>query len=228
MIANTNELLDDIHSSLDIASISYSGSSEAHDVYEGFVFALVVRVAIERGATVYFEDVTGERTGNLVFRTSPGRLHSRAQPYTHAVIEFDGTPELEVHVGVYVLGASGVMHECDVVVLERGEASECRRSGTLPRSQRCLLAIECKFYAAAIPLGQARGFVGLGADLSRNTMKLFVTNTGSTSVARYLEKRNAGWEHQVLPGAPQTEALRAEIRKAFRSHVTRHNPALRI
>jgi len=68
--------------------VSYSTASEANDVYEGFLFSLVVATARKSGAAVHYEDVTGSKTHSLVFRTSPGRLWSARHNYTYAVVEF--------------------------------------------------------------------------------------------------------------------------------------------
>jgi hypothetical protein len=130
------------------AAVSYTTASAANDVYEGFLFSLVVATARRYGAVIRYEDVMGRKTRSLTFRTSPGRLYSTRQNYTHAVIEFGQAPALEVHVGVKVQGSSGVEHECDVVVVDADEASLCRRERTSPRAYKCLIAIECKYYAA--------------------------------------------------------------------------------
>lgn len=226
-MSEADDLLRELRTRLSLNSVSYTSASAANDVYEAFVFAIAVDTAAARGATVYYEDVYGRRTRDLVFRTSPGRLHSTRQTYTHAVVEFDGTPALEIHVGVYVEGNSRVLHECDVLILEKSEADGCRRFGVMPRCRRCLLAVECKYYVSNLPLGQARGFVGLNADLGQNKA-LFVANTSSDNVVRYLDHRKAGWEHLVLPHSSQAENLSSEIRKVFRHHVSRHNSRLRI
>lgn len=226
-MSEVDDLLRELRTNLTPDSVSYTSASAANDVYEAFVFSLAIDTATAGGATVYYEDVRGNRTRDLIFRTSPGRLHSTTRPYTHAVVVFDGTPELELHIGVYVQGNSGVLHECDVLVLEKSEADECRRFGVMPRSRRCLLAVECKYYVSSLPLGQARGFVGLNADLGNNKA-LFVANNSSDNVARYLNHRKTGWEHYVLPRSSQAKHLSSEIRKAFRDHVTRNNSNLPI
>lgn len=226
-MTRVGDLLAELRATLGAHTVSYSSASAANDVYEGFVFSLVVATAAEAGAVVHYEDVRKRATGDLVFRTSPGRLHSTTRPYTHAVVQFAGTPALEVHVGVFVQGNSRVSHECDVLVLHGDEADECRRTGMLPRTRKCVLAIECKHYVGHLPLGQARGFVGLADDLGK-TASVFVTNTSSDSVVRYLSHRGEGWEHHVVPTAPQLDHLRSTIRMAFRNHVSKHNPRLRI
>jgi hypothetical protein len=145
-------------------------------------------VATARGciAAVHYENVHGARVNDLIFRTSPGRLYSTAQDYTHAVIQFGPrTPLLEAHIGVMVQGNSGVRHECDVVVLDSDEARTCRQVGASPRSRKCILAIECKYYLTSLPLGVARGFAGLKDDLGQ-TRVIFSANTTSDKVRKYL------------------------------------------
>jgi hypothetical protein len=171
--------------------VSYSAASQVNDVYEGFLFSLVVDTARRSNATIHYEDVRGNKTHNLVFRTTPGRIYSRAHDYTHAVVRFGSAPVLEVHVGVQVQGSSGAMHECDVVVLDADEATLCRRERTFPRVAKCLLAIECKYYTAHLPLREARGFVGLSADMGNQAHSLFVANIASGSVTTYLTGRNS-------------------------------------
>jgi hypothetical protein len=148
-------------------------------------------------------------SGRLIFRTSPGHLYSTRRDYTHAVIEFGRAPALEVHVGVKVQGSSGVEHECDVLVLNAAEAVLSRRLRTSPRAGKCLIAIECKYYTAHLPLGQARGFAGLSADLGNAAHAIFVANIGSESVTKYLNGRKVPRELNVISGARRSRASRA-------------------
>ena len=106
-MSRVDDLLIELQNHLQ-AAVSYSTASEANDIYEGFAFSLVVATARKSGAAVHYEDVTGSKTHSLVFRTRPGRLWSTRHNYTHAVVEFGTAPALEVHVGVYVQGSSGV------------------------------------------------------------------------------------------------------------------------
>src|SRR5690349_8338477 len=96
---------------------SHTSQSDAADLYELYVFSLVIEAAVEEGATFEFRDVFGKVPTSLVFRTSPGEISSKAHPYTHAVIQFPNKPVLECHIGIYVGGQSDVRHECDVAVL---------------------------------------------------------------------------------------------------------------
>jgi hypothetical protein len=229
-VSRVDELLDELRVNLR-AAVSYSAASQVSDVYEGFLFSLVVDTARRSNAVTHYEDVGGNKTHNLVFRTTPGRIYSRAHDYTHAVVRFGSAPVLEVHVGVQVQGSSGAMHECDVVVLDADEAALCRRERTFPRVAKCLLAIECKYYTAHLPLGQARGFVGLSADMGNRAHSLFVANIASGSVTTYLTgrtNRKLFRELNVVPGVPEIDGVRGLIREAFKAHVGRGDSNFRI
>lgn len=196
-------------------SASPIAASADSDIFEAYVLTLVVRAAKEEGATITFVDRKGAVATELRLRTSPGYIYSSAKNYTHIVIEFASRPALEAHVGVKVAGKSGVLHELDVAILDRAEAENCRRNSVSPRSSRILIGAECKFYASALQLGLARGFVGLVSDISAKS-PFFVTNTSSTSVERLLSHRvRHGWEKDISPTCKNTEVDR--LVHAFRS-----------
>ena len=115
---------------------SLTSNSQANDAYELYLFSLVVRAARDMRARVRYETVHGTRATRLTVRTTPGRIYSRAYPYSHAVLEWAGRPTLEVHIGVRVRGRSNVLHECDVAVIDRNEAQRCRSDNTDPRSSK--------------------------------------------------------------------------------------------
>jgi hypothetical protein len=156
-MSTPSPLLTEIQRTLGSISVSYTAASQVNDVFEGFVFAAAVDAGANYGATVEYRDVHGTVTRHLRFRTSPGRIYSTTHRYTHAVLDFSDSPRLEVHVGVQVLGKSGVLHECDVLVLPEEEAALCRQNEVAPKGSRCLLAIECKYYGSYLALGLARG-----------------------------------------------------------------------
>jgi hypothetical protein len=159
--------------------------------------------------------VDGNVATQFHFRTSPGYIFSQAHPYTHAEFTFPHCPELEAHVGVRVSGRSGVLHECDVAVLSKAEADLCRSASTSPRSARVLLSVECKFYSSDVPLGMARAFVGLTADLTAKN-RYFVVNTRSDSAERLLTHQKRGWEHLITPGSTTVSRLHNEFRTSFK------------
>jgi hypothetical protein len=226
-MSTADDLLRELRTHLG-AAVSYTTASQANDIYEGFLFSLVVATARKSGAMIRYEDVRGKRAHSLTFRTSPGRLYSTRRNYTHAVVEFGTAPPLEVHVGVKVEGSSGVEHECDVMVVDAQEAALCRREKTFPRAGKCLLVIECKYYTAHLPLGQARGFAGLSADMGNRAHPIFVANIGSGSVTKYLTGRKVSRELHVVSDAPEIAGVQSLIREAYKAHVGRRDSDLRI
>jgi hypothetical protein len=133
--------------------------------------------------------------------------------------------------GVRVQGGSGVLHECDVVVLQADEAALSRRESVAPRGSKCLLTIECKYYTSHLGIELARNFEGLHADL-RAQYELSVSNTSAPNVLRYLSTRKREYEPLVAPRAPdRVQELRSQIRRAFKSYLSGYkgfSPHLRI
>jgi hypothetical protein len=113
-----------------------------------------------------------------------------------------------------------VLHECDVAVLSKTEADLCRSASTSPRSARVVLSVECKFYSTDVPLGMARGIVGLTADLTAKD-RFFVVNTRSDSAERLLTHQKRGWEHLITPGSTTIIRLRNEFRTSFKHYKAR-------
>jgi hypothetical protein len=199
------------------ASTGYSSYVATNDIYENYIWSLCLQAARRHSAFVRYEDSNEERTAALVFRTSPGAIYSTTQPYTHAVIEFPGCPPLEAHVGVRVTGKSRVLHECDVVVLDKQEARLCRTNQVHPRSSKVLLAAECKFYTSAIQLYQGRGFLGLTSDIHRKE-RYFISNGQSPSVIKLIDHHQSEWECGVIPGSLEADALLHSLARAFRNY----------
>lgn len=198
--------------------INLSDASAPSDVFEAYVFSLVIQAARREGATVTYQTVTGSTPQQFIFRTSPGHIYSTAQEYTHAVISFPQKPTLEAHVGVRFSGRSGVLHECDVAVLFQQEAATCRAGQVPPRSEKLLLALECKFYSTPLKLDLARSFIGLESDMSTGRLRQchFVSNTSSESVQRLLAKQGRHWERDINPHSQTAvERLRNLIQHSF-------------
>jgi hypothetical protein len=212
----TAEMLAEIEVALR-ASISPStlSAANASDVFEVYVFSIAIQAARAEGAAVSFHDVLGNAVTSLTFRTAPGYIFSREKAYTHAVLAFPAKPLLEAHVGVRVVGKSGVLHECDVALIEQAEAETCRQRLVPPRSASVLVATECKFYSTPLRLNLAREFLGLTLDLSAEQV-LFVTNSASDSVEKLLSQRKRQWEHNLSPGArAEVMRLRHKFQDAF-------------
>jgi hypothetical protein len=218
-MATATDLLNQIRVILGSAiSPSLTTSSDTSDIFEGYVFTLVLEAARTEGATITYRDVNGNTPSVFIFRTSPGYIFSTSQLYTHAVISFSNRPFLEAHIGVRVLGRSGVLHECDVAVIEQAEAETCRQRQVPPRSSKVLIATECKFYSTPLQLNLARAFIGLTTDLSA-AKSVFVTNSFSSSLEKLLSGRGRDWEHNLTPMATvEVMRLRHKFQDAFQRY----------
>lgn len=212
-------LLQEIESLLSDAHLSlFFTKAGAAYLFEAYLFTLIIRAARSEGATVAFKDMDGNLARKLIFRTSPGSIYSAVQRYSHAELSFRGRTTLEVHLGIKVSGKSGVQHECDVAVLDSAEAEACRRNQAAPRASQLVLSVECKFYSTPLPLGVARGFIGLTVDLGGKD-NFLVTNTKCTAVEKLLIKHRRSWEHQIFPGSTAViERLHNQFRVVFRDY----------
>ena len=198
-------------------SPSLSAASAASDVFEAYVLTIILQAAEIEDAIVQFQNVDGSTPTIYTFRTSPGHIWSNVQPYTHAVLTFPNQlPQLEVHTGVYVSGKSGLIHEADVLVLLSEEAELARQNQVPPRSYKTFVATECKFYAANLGLGLARGFLGLCSDLS-SLECFFITNSNSNSVEKLLNHKRRKWETSLQPSETVVvERFRNAIQDVFK------------
>lgn len=219
------ELFDQIQFILGRTTLSnLTSSTDACDLFEVYVFTLIIEAAQKEGAAITYENVRGQcPPPAFIFRTSPGQIYSRQQDYTHAVIQFLNAPSLEVHVGVRVTGRSGVLHECDVAVIHRDEAISCRQGNASPRHSKLLLSVECKFYASSIPLHQARSFMGLLVDIPKGDDRFFVVNTHSDTAEKLLAHHDKRWEHHLTPNSITfVNKLRAAFEKKFANFKAKH------
>ena len=215
------DLVAAIQAVLGTTPASLNQSSPGSDLYELYVFSLALTAARDLGAIISFEDVHGNAPTVFVARTSPGYIYSDEQPYCHAVIRLPRCPTLEAHLGIRVEGASGVLHECDVAVVLQTEAITCRQGNVQPRQAQVILAAECKFYTVPLPLGLARGFVGLTTDLPGRD-RYFVFNSTSSNIERFLSVRTRHWERSVRPDAPlEVARLRSAFQMTFRDFTAR-------
>jgi hypothetical protein len=214
-------LLSEIQQALGAAVIpSLTPASAANDVYEAYLFSLVLRSAESMGATI---TLACRPPNPFVFRTSPGYLKSRNQNYGYAIVAFPRCPILEAHLGVRVSGHSAVLHECDVSVLFQDEANLCRSRPELvaPRSHKVVIALEAKYYTTDLAVHLGRSFLGLVRDMSaQNTF--FVINREARSIEKLLAHKKQQWEHKVIPAEQQAVSrLEHALQKAFHNFQAR-------
>src|SRR5690349_13020843 len=84
--------------------LNLSSSSELCDLFEAYVFSIVLDAAVREGADlpICFENIHGAMSSQVMFRTGPGRIFPSnssptTPPYTHAIIQFANKPALELH-----------------------------------------------------------------------------------------------------------------------------------
>jgi hypothetical protein len=201
-----------------VTSANLGPASAGNDLYECYVWALVLEAARREGATIRLVKRSGGLATNFWFRTSPSSIFSTTHDYCHAEIHFTGCPTLEAHIGVYVSGKSRVNHECDVAVVYKDEADTCRTESVNPRSSKVLLAIECKYYlSSSLGVNLGRSFLGLINDIYTNG-RFFVSTQNTGSVDRLFSRHNKEYEIGMSPMAPDLEIrLRGSIEKIFRN-----------
>jgi hypothetical protein len=222
-MASPSQLWADIQAALNGLPANLSSASAGEDLYEAYVWALVLEAALNEGATVAFRSRFGSTPASFWFRTSPSGIFSTAHNYCHAELAFQNCPVLEAHIGIYVAGRSQVPHECDVAVLYQSEAQTCRSSNVHPRSGKVVLTVECKYYLNSnIGINLGRSFLGLLHDIYAGD-RFFVGTRGSPSVSKLLAKHDKDFELGLSPLDPRLEdRLRGSFEKCFRDFISAH------
>ncbi|MGO8265253.1 hypothetical protein ACC862_03470 [Rhizobium ruizarguesonis] len=225
-MADVETLLDEVRMVFPATvSPSLTSDSKGGDVFEAFVWKLVVDAAEAEGAEITLQNRDGTTVDEqFFFRTSPGHISSDRHPYSHAVLQFDRCPALEAHVGIYVSGKSMVQHECDVSVLYRDEAELCRRHGADPRNSQVILAVECKYYVeTTMGVNLARSFLGLSTDIMHKN-RFFVGVSEGETVERLLAHHHKRYETGVSPVDARARhlRLRGDFEKVFRDFKRLH------
>ena len=204
------------------ASANLSAASTGNDLYEAYVWTLVLEAARRQGATIRLMTRSGKLATSFYFRTSPTSIFSSLHDYCHAELRFPRAPVLEAHVAIYVSGKSKVNHECDVAVLDQDEANTCRGQNVHPRSSKVLLAIECKYYlSSSLGVDLGRSFLGLIDDIYTDG-RFFVSTQNAGSVDRLFSRHKKEYEIGLSPLTPDEEVrLRGSFEKIFRNYQAR-------
>ncbi len=197
-----NSLIQGIRNRLGSAiNLGVTTSNSSSDLFEFYIFSIILQAAKNEGATISYRDVTGNVAHTLVFRQSPGQIYGTTQPYSYALLDFgNNKPLLEAHIGIKVQGKAKIAHECDVCVLHEEEASKCRINRQEPRSSKVVIMAECKHYTSLLKLDLARSFIGLSSVLNRlDGEGYFITNTYSQPIARLLATERKKWAVNIAP-----------------------------
>ncbi|MBC3940619.1 hypothetical protein [Sphingomonas albertensis] len=203
-------------------SANLSAASAGNDLYECYVWALVLEAARRQGATIRLMTRSGVPATSFRFRTAPTSIFSSLHDYCHAELNFPRAPVLEAHVGIYVSGKSRVNHECDVAVLYHDEANTCRANSVHPRSSKILLSVECKYYlSSTLGVDLGRSFLGLIDDIYAEG-RFFVSTQNKGSVDKLFSRHRKEYEIGLSPLTPDQEVrLRGSFEKIFRNYQAR-------
>ncbi len=195
-----------------------ASAGQANDAFEVYVLTLALRAAKEEGASIKFQAASGALNPSpLRFRTAPGRIYSPAKDYTHATIDFQSGLSYEAHIGVYVEGLAGVLHECDLAVIEEAEAVFCRRTWVHPKKAAVLLTAECKFYTGKLGIALGREFLGTTAELGAEG-RFMLSNSDGRSVDRVLAHHKRRRHFKLTPLSTDAEVqVIAQFREVFRN-----------
>lgn len=216
-------LLDRLKASLPAAlptALDAAGSDPAagNDLYEAYLFSLVLRAAGAEGYAVDFRQSDGGPTSEFRLRRGPGRLPTG--DFTHAVLSHPGTSKspLEVHTGAAVIGTSKVAHEADVLVLRQDVADRCRRLRIDPNSTGAVIVVEGKYYTRPLSLGMGRQFLGLDSEMSRRATTILAATVVNKSVMHLLQGRDRAYDLGVLPGLKAEHDLKERFAMILRGY----------
>lgn len=213
----------EISSAIGLAtSANLSAASAGNDLYECYIWSLVLQAARREGATIRLMTRHGVPASSFYFRTSPSSIFSTTHDYCHAEIRFPRAPVLEAHIGIYVSGKSRVNHECDVAVVYQDEANTCRTNNVHPRSSKVLMSVECKYYlSSTLGVDLGRSFLGLIDDIYTDG-RFFVSTQNTGSVDKLFSRHRKEYEIGLSPLTPDREArLRGSFEKIFRNFCAR-------
>ncbi|MGW5376432.1 hypothetical protein ACWESM_13380 [Nocardia sp. NPDC003999] len=216
---NKDELIRFVERSLASLHAAYRDYAAESDLYEAALVSIAVDAAHQAGGRTMITYDGRSATTQIRFRRSPGNLWTG--DFTFITVRFPGKRvQLEIHLGVMVVGTSGVAHECDIAVLDSEEADWSRRGCKHPRKSKLVAAIEAKNYGASPGLGVGRGFLGLGAELSKEKCNLVFPAKGSDNIMKLIAKKGNGvCFDELTPTSPAVERLRSHIHTAIRNWI---------
>jgi hypothetical protein len=221
-VVSAADLIGAINSALVTPVASHSTSTPSYDLYEVFLFGVCIQAAESIGMDVSFQDAFDRPVSELVLRTSPSTIWSSAQAFTHACLAKDGEVRLEVHLGIYMRGNSGVSHEGDVVVIDSHEAARARVLRTDPRVAHAAVMIEAKFYGSNVGLRTGREFLGLVTDVGGGPA-IFVSSSPGNRVHRLLSYRHRSGHFELIPGSIQETELKGQIAMKLRDYLAQYS-----
>lgn len=212
------ELIRAVEGAIGTLEASYRGAATESDLYEASLLAVAVQAARDAGGSVLLTNDGMSRASELRFRRSPGNLW--AGNFTCAVVSFPRTgKQLELHLGVYVGGASGVAHECDVALLDQVEADRSRAGNVHPRRRGLVASVEAKHYVSSPGIDVGRGFLGLSSELGQDKCCLGFPARSSSSLATLIARRPSECFDELTPGSAAAARLQAHLDQEIRNWI---------
>lgn len=192
-MAVKDDIKDEVDKLLGLAAKSLKmklNSDTVERAYEAYIFSLCKKAVEEAGGTATLTGIkTGANPKTVILRGAPGNMASETQDYCYINCELNGK-YFEIHLDVQYEGTSGATHEMDVSIFDHASAEKIRDRGKLPKTNKLLAIIECKFYTYSTPsTGLARGFAGLVKDCPSNRLSVFAANNGSTNLKKYFSNK---------------------------------------
>lgn len=211
-----DELVAAIEGAIGALSQVYRGEADESDLYEAALLTIAVNaVRLADGMTLLTDDGRTPAS-QITFRRGPGNLWSSG--FTFGIVSFPATAKsLEIHLGVKVVGASGVAHECDVSVIDAEECERSRAGSLHPRRSRVVAALEAKHYQVSPGLEIGRGFLGLGNELGGSKCSLVFPAQVSPNLGTLIARKEPECFPEVEPGSSAADRLCRHIEQQVRN-----------
>jgi hypothetical protein len=206
-----------IESAIGPIAKAYREGAKESDLYEAALFTVAVDAARAAGGEPLVTDDGSSRSTQMIFRRAPGHLSSKDR-FTYAVVKFPRTDRrLEIHLGVLVIGRSGVTHECDIAIMDHRAAERSRLRPADPRWTSLVAAVEAKHYCTVPDLGIGRSFLGLGAEIKRSNCTIAFSGPGSVSISRLIRRHPSEYFEKLVPGTVTAKALEDRLCEQIRN-----------
>lgn len=210
-----DELIRAVEDSIGRLGSVYRTTADESDLYEASLLTIAVDAARLAGGRELLTDDGVYPAHEIRLRRSPGNLWTPG--FTFALLSFPGGKRLEAHLGVMVVGRSGVAHECDLVVLDAAECERSRAGAVHPRNGAIVAAVEAKHYVASPGIGVGRGFLGLGTELGGAKCSLAFPARASSSLDMLIARKPPESFPETEPGSSAAERLKRHIEQRVRN-----------
>jgi hypothetical protein len=214
------ELVAAVEEGLGALADFYHDAATESDLYEAALLTIAVDAAEDAGGRCLITNDGRTRSTRLTFRRAPGSLWRG--DFTYIAATFPSTPlSLEIHLGVYVIGASKVLHECDIAILDQEDAERSRQGQVHPRRTRLIASVEAKNYSASPGIGVGRSFIGLSTELGQARCALAFPARRSSNIAALLATRPSECFDELTPRGPAANRLRSHLDQKIRNWIGR-------